>query len=73
MFESQAVGGFLGFGLVGAALSKLYHPVAIGLGAVGLARSLFTAVAGKGRNVSFPADTVMEVQLGPETSPAPTK
>lgn len=73
MFESQAVGGFLGFGLVGAGLSKLSHPVAIGLGAVGLARSLFAAVAGKGRNVSFPADTVMEVQLGPEPPPAPTR
>ena len=65
-FGSKAVGGFLGFGLAGAGLSQLSHPLAVGLGAVGLARSLFSSIAGKGQNVSFPADTVMEVQLGPE-------
>jgi hypothetical protein len=69
MFGSEAVGGFLGFGLMGVGLSQISHPMAVGVGAIGLARSLFTAVAGKGRNVSFPVDTVMEVQLAPEAAP----
>jgi hypothetical protein len=71
LFGSGALGGFLGFGLAGAGLSQLSHPMAVGLGAVGLARNLFGAVAGRGRNVSFPADTVMEVQLAP--APLPEK
>lgn len=69
-FESRAAGGFLGFGLLGAGLSQLSRPVAVGLGAIGLVRSVIVSVAGKGRNVSFPADTVIEVQLGPEPTPA---
>ena len=69
MFGSEAVGGFLGFGLMGVGLSQISHPMAVGVGVVGLARSFFTAVAGKGRNISFPADTVMEVQLAPEAAP----
>jgi hypothetical protein len=62
--QSRGAGGFFGLGLLGAGLSQLSRPVAVGLGIAGLARTAFSAVAGKGKNVSFPADTVIEVQLG---------
>jgi hypothetical protein len=61
---SAGVGGFFGLGLLGTGLSLASRPVAVGLGVLGLVRSLFVSVLGKGRDVSFPADTVIEVQLG---------
>lgn len=68
--ESQAVGGFVGVGLLGAGLSQLSRPVAVGLGVLGVARTAFTSIVGRGRDVSFPADTRIEVQLAPGPEPA---
>jgi hypothetical protein len=70
-FGSRAVGGFLGLGLIGAAVSQLGKPFAVALGVFGLARTLFVSIVGRGRDVSFPADTVMEVQFGAEPAPRP--
>jgi hypothetical protein len=67
---SEGVGGFFGLGLLGAGLSQLSRPVAVGLGVLGLARTAFTSVVGRGRDVSFPADTRIEVQLAPGPEPA---
>jgi hypothetical protein len=68
--ESRGLGGFFGFGLAGAALAQVSRPIALGIGAFGVARSLFVSVVGKGRDVSFPANTVIDVQLaGPEEAP----
>ncbi len=58
-----ALGGFFGFGLLGAGVSQLSRPVTVGLAVVGVARTSVRSVFGKGREVSFPADTVIEVQL----------
>jgi len=68
---SEAVGGFFGLGLVGVGLSQLSRPVAVGLGVFGLVRTAFTSIAGRGRDVSFPTDTRIDVQLGPAPEPAP--
>jgi len=69
---SDAAGGFFGLGLLGVGLSQIARPAAVGLGVLGLARSLFVSVFGKGRDVVFPAGTVIEVQLaaGPAAPPA---
>ncbi len=64
-----AAGGFSGFGLVGIGLSQLSRPMAVGLAAVGLARSAYGSFLGKGREVSFPAGTRIQVQLAPGPSP----
>ena len=68
--RSEAVGGFFGLGLVGVGLSQIFRPVAVGLGVFGLVRTAFSSIVGRGRDVSFPADTRIEVQLAPAPEPA---
>jgi hypothetical protein len=66
---SSTVGGFLGAGLIGVGLSQLSRPITVAIGVAGLARSTYAAVFGKGREISFPADTSIQVQLAPGPSP----
>jgi len=68
----QVIGGFLGFGLIGVALSRISHPVGVALALVGVARTTYTNVLGRGKDVSFPADTPIEVQLAPGPPARPT-
>ena len=65
-----ATGGFSGLGLLGVGLSQVSRPTAIGLGVVGLARSVYGSVIGKGREVAFPAGTRIQVQLAPPPVPS---
>jgi hypothetical protein len=65
------VGGFLGLGLLGVGLSQVSRPVGLALSFVGLGRTLYTNVLGKGRDVQFPVDTVMQLQLAPEARRTP--
>jgi hypothetical protein len=58
-----ALGGFSGFGIIGAFVSQAYRPLAIGLGVLGVVRSVHSQIFGKGRDVSFRAGTRMQVQL----------
>ena len=67
---SQSLGGFLGFGLIGTAISRLSHPLGVAVAAVGVARTTYASVLGKGRDVRFAADTPIELQLAPGPSPA---
>jgi hypothetical protein len=66
-----AAAGFSGLGLLGLGLSQLSRNVAVGLGFVGLARSLYVSFLGKGRDVAFPAGTRIQVQLAPGPTPEP--
>jgi hypothetical protein len=68
---SRGMGGFMALGLIGAGVGQIARPVGIALSAVGAARTLYTNVLGKGREVSFPADTPIQVQLAPGPRPAP--
>jgi hypothetical protein len=68
---SRGMGGFLGLGLIGAAVGQITRPVGIGLGVVGASRSMYSNVLGKGREVSFPMHTPIQVRLAPGPSPAP--
>jgi hypothetical protein len=67
---SRGLGGFLGFGAIGAVVSQFSPPVAIAVGAVGVARTVYSNILAKGREVSFPADTPLQVRLAPGPSPA---
>jgi hypothetical protein len=67
---SRSVGGFLGLGLIGTALSQMSRPVAIAMGVVGVARTVYSSVLARGQEVSFPADTPIQVQLAPGPPPA---
>jgi hypothetical protein len=67
----RGLGGFYGLGLAGAALSQASQPAALALAAFGAVRTVWGAVFGKGRNVTFPVDTPIQVQLAPGPTPAP--
>jgi hypothetical protein len=64
-FGPRALGGFFGFGLVGVAVSQISRPAAVAFGLVGAARTIYTNVLGRGRELRFVADTPIEVQLAP--------
>jgi len=70
--EAYGTGGFFGLGLLGAGAAQISRPFALGLGILGVARTVYGSVAGKGRDVSFPADTPIQVRLAPGPSPSPT-
>jgi hypothetical protein len=62
---SRGVGGFIGIGVIGAAVSQITRPVGIALGVYGAARTIYTNVLGKGREVTFVQDTPIQVRLAP--------
>ena len=65
---SRGVGGFIGMGLVGAAVSQITRPVGIALGIYGAVRTTYANLLGKGREVTFAADTPIQVRLAPGPS-----
>lgn len=67
---SRGLGGFFGFGLMGAGLSQISRPTALVFGMVGVARTTYSNVFGKGQEVSFPAATLIQLQLAPGPAPA---
>jgi hypothetical protein len=65
---AKALGGFFGFGAIGAVVGQFSRPVAIALSAVGAARTIYTSIVAKGREVTFNADTPIQVRLAPGSS-----
>lgn len=63
-----SVGGFLGLDILGIPLSHMSPPVGLALSVVGAARALYSNVLGRGREVQFPADTAIKLQLAPGPS-----
>ena len=55
-------------GFLGAAVSQITRPVGIAMGVYGAARTMYTNVLGKGREVVFAADTPIQVRLAPGPS-----
>jgi hypothetical protein len=67
---ARSAGGFLGWGLIGVALSQLSQPAAIAFAAVGAVRSVYSSFLAKGHEVSFAVDTPIQVRLAPGPSRA---
>jgi hypothetical protein len=67
-FASRGLGGLIGFGLIGAGLSQISRPLGVAFGVMGVARSVYTNVFGKGQALHFQADTPIQVQLAPGRS-----
>lgn len=65
-----AAGGATAFRLVGIAvgLAVRSHTMAILMSAYGGSRSIYTNFLGRGRNISFPRDTTMEIGFGGRTT-----
>jgi hypothetical protein len=71
-----AAGGATAFKLVGVAvgLAVRSHTLAILTSAYGGSRSIYTNFFGRGRNISFPRDTSMEIGFGDRTAtPMPVR
>jgi hypothetical protein len=62
---ARSVGGFLGLGMVGMVAGHFSRPLSVGLSVVGVVRTLHSNVLGRGREVQFPADTNLQLQLAP--------
>jgi hypothetical protein len=62
---SGGVGGFLGLSAAGVGISMLGRTPSVALAAVGVARTIHATLIGKGRDVSFPPGTVIQLQLAP--------
>ena len=69
-----AAGGATAFRLVGIAvgLAVRSHTLAILMSAYGGIRSIYTNFFGRGRNISFPKDTTMEIGFGGRTATPPS-
>jgi hypothetical protein len=65
----RGLGGFLGIGLIGVAVSQITRPVGIAMGVYGAARTMYTNVLGRGREVTFAQDTPIQVRLAPGPLP----
>lgn len=66
---SRGLGGFFGFGLIGAGLGQISRPAALVFGVVGVARTTYSNVFGKAQEVSFPVATPVQLQLAPGPTP----
>ena len=62
---TRGLGGFFGLGVLGIGLSQISRPVGVALSLVGAGRTVYSNVLGKGREVRFPADTSIQLQLAP--------
>jgi hypothetical protein len=69
-FGSVTLGGFFGWSLMGVLLAQISHGVAVAFAVVGVVRAVYRSIVAKGRDVSFPADTMMEVQLATAAAPS---
>jgi len=66
---SRGLGGFLGMGVIGVAVGQITRPVGIAMGVYGAARTVYTNVLGRGREVIFAQDTPIQVRLAPGPLP----
>jgi hypothetical protein len=64
-------GGFLGLGVLGAVVGPIWRPAGVALSVVGVVRTTYKNILGKGQEVRFVEDTPIELQLAPGPSPAP--
>jgi hypothetical protein len=63
-----SAGGFFGLGLLGIPLSHMAPPVGLGLSIFGAAKTVYSNILAKGREVQFPAETPIQLQLAPGPS-----
>jgi hypothetical protein len=62
-YAGRLISGGIGFGLLGSAMGRLLGPVGPVLGFYGAGRSVYSNVVARGQEVSFSADTPIEIRL----------
>ena len=68
-YGGRLISGGIGFGLIGSAMGRLIGPVGPVLGFYGAGRSIYSNVVARGQEVSFPADTPIEIRLSSSRTP----
>jgi len=68
---ARSVGSFFGWGLAGTAIGLVSRPAGVALSVVGACRTVYSAVFGTGRDVTFPAETPIQVLLAPGPAHTP--
>jgi hypothetical protein len=71
--SGRTLGGGLGFGMLGAAVSQSSRYVGMAFGYYGLAWSLYSNVVARGGEVQFDKDAMMDIKLGVRTPPQGSK
>jgi hypothetical protein len=71
--SGRTLGGGLGFGLLGSAVSQSSKYVGMGFGYYGLAWSVYSAVIAPGGEVEFDKNAVMDIRFGARTPPPGSK
>ena len=66
---ARGIGGFIGMGVIGAAVSQITRPLGIAMSAYGAVRTVYSNILGKGREVTFPANTPIQIRLAPGPPP----
>jgi len=66
---ARGVGGFFGMSALGAVTGMVARPFGIALSAYGAARTVYTNILAKGNEVTFEADTPIQVRLAPGAPP----
>ena len=69
----RTLGGGMGFGLVGAAVSQSSRWVGTAFGYYGLAWSVYNNVVARGAEVQFAKNAMMDIRFGARTPPAGSK
>jgi hypothetical protein len=59
------LGGFLGLGVFGIGVNSLGRYVTVATAGIALSRTVYRTVFAKGRELTFPKDTSIQVQLAP--------
>jgi hypothetical protein len=67
--SGRTLGGGLGFGLLGAAVSQSSKYVGMVFGYYGLAWSVYSSVIARGGEVQFDKDAMMDIKFGARTPP----
>ncbi len=71
--SGRTLGGGLGFGLLGSAVSQSSRYVGMAFGYYGLAWSVYSAVIAVGGEVEFNKNAVMDIRFGARTPPPASK
>lgn len=62
-FGPRLISGGIGFGLLGSAMGRLLGPAGPILGFYGAGRSVYSNIIARGQEITFPADTPIEIRL----------
>jgi hypothetical protein len=71
--SGRTLGGGLGLGMLGSAVSQSSRFVGMAFGYYGLAWSVYTSIIARGGEVQFDKNAMMEIKFGARTPPAASK